>query len=175
MRLIREIRVRQQDKRVCDTWPYVPCAGFAGHEHEVALQQSCSIGGAWLQVPAPELQMLLLENSQNCWDDHVHADHPPCRSAVSRLGCLACCQPLGACLCSSTNTGFRVTLTLNLESGFGRQVLALELLKVLLENSGPVFRSSEKFTAAIKQYLILSLIRNAGSPFPQVGLLNLNL
>lgn len=47
------------------------------------------------------------------------------------------------------------------------QVLALELLKVLLENSGPVFRSSEKFTAAIKQYLILSLIRNAGSPFPQ--------
>ncbi len=52
-------------------------------------------------------------------------------------------------------------------------MLALELLKVLLENSGPVFRGSEKFTAAIKQYLILSLIRNAGSPFPQVGTLNL--
>ena len=50
------------------------------------------------------------------------------------------------------------------------QVLALELLKVLLENSGPVFHSSEKFTAAIKQYLILSLIRNAGSPFPQACL-----
>lgn len=31
------------------------------------------------------------------------------------------------------------------------QLLALELLKVLLENSGPTFRSSEKFTAAIRQ------------------------
>ena len=38
---------------------------------------------------------------------------------------------------------------------------------MLLDNSGPVFRRSERFTAAIKQYLILSLIRNAGSPFPQ--------
>jgi hypothetical protein len=31
------------------------------------------------------------------------------------------------------------------------QLLALELLKVLLENSGPTFRGSEKFTAAIRQ------------------------
>ena len=43
------------------------------------------------------------------------------------------------------------------------QVLALELLKVLLENSGEVFQGSEKFTGAIKQYLCLSLLKNAAS------------
>lgn len=46
------------------------------------------------------------------------------------------------------------------------QVLALELLKVLLENSGKVFQASEKFTGAIKQYLCLSLLKNASSPVP---------
>lgn len=46
------------------------------------------------------------------------------------------------------------------------QVLALELLKVLLENSGKVFQASEKFTGAIKQYLCLSLLKNASSPIP---------
>ena len=43
-------------------------------------------------------------------------------------------------------------------------MLALELLKVLLENSGPAFRCSERFTGAIKQYLCLSLLKNAASP-----------
>ena len=43
------------------------------------------------------------------------------------------------------------------------QVLALELLKVLLENSGEAFQGSEKFTGAIKQYLCLSLLKNAAS------------
>lgn len=46
------------------------------------------------------------------------------------------------------------------------QVLALELLKVLLENSGPTFRSSERFTAAIRQYLCLSLLKNSASSIP---------
>ncbi|CAL8462959.1 g2493 [Coccomyxa elongata] len=46
------------------------------------------------------------------------------------------------------------------------KVLALELLKVLLENSGKVFQASEKFTGAIKQYLCLSLLKNASSPIP---------
>ena len=45
-------------------------------------------------------------------------------------------------------------------------MLALELLKVLLENSGPAFRGSDKFTGAIKQYLCLSLLKNAASPHP---------
>jgi brefeldin A-inhibited guanine nucleotide-exchange protein len=44
--------------------------------------------------------------------------------------------------------------------------LALELLKVLLENSGPTFRSSERFTAAIRQYLCLSLLKNSASSIP---------
>jgi brefeldin A-inhibited guanine nucleotide-exchange protein len=46
------------------------------------------------------------------------------------------------------------------------QLLALELLKVLLENSGPIFRSSERFTAAIRQYLCLSLLKNSASSIP---------
>jgi brefeldin A-inhibited guanine nucleotide-exchange protein len=46
------------------------------------------------------------------------------------------------------------------------QVLALELLKILLENSGPVFATSEKFAAAIKQYLCLSLLKNCASAIP---------
>ncbi|KAI8465270.1 MAG: hypothetical protein J3K34DRAFT_525495 [Monoraphidium minutum] len=46
------------------------------------------------------------------------------------------------------------------------KLLALELLKVLLENSGPTFRSSEKFTAAIRQYLCLSLLKNSASSIP---------
>ena len=48
-----------------------------------------------------------------------------------------------------------------------RQVLALELLKILLENSGPVFATSEKFAAAIKQYLCLSLLKNCASAISQ--------
>jgi len=47
------------------------------------------------------------------------------------------------------------------------QVLALELLKILLENSGPVFATSEKFAAAIKQYLCLSLLKNCASAISQ--------
>ncbi|EFJ50436.1 hypothetical protein VOLCADRAFT_80189 [Volvox carteri f. nagariensis] len=46
------------------------------------------------------------------------------------------------------------------------KVLALELVKVLLENSGPVFRRTDKFLAAIRQYLCLSLIKNSASPLP---------
>lgn len=47
------------------------------------------------------------------------------------------------------------------------QLLALELLKILLENSGPVFRHSERFIAAIKQYLCLSLLKNVTSSVSQ--------
>lgn len=48
------------------------------------------------------------------------------------------------------------------------QVLALQLLKILLENSGPVFHSTERFITAIKQYLCLSLLKNCASQYPQV-------
>ncbi|KAL3151970.1 hypothetical protein ABBQ32_001093 [Trebouxia sp. C0010 RCD-2024] len=47
------------------------------------------------------------------------------------------------------------------------KVLALELLMILLENSGEVFRTSEKFSSAIKQYLCLSLLKNCTSSIPQ--------
>lgn len=45
-------------------------------------------------------------------------------------------------------------------------MLALELLKILLENSGPLFRSTERFVTAIKQYLCLSLLKNCQSAVP---------
>ncbi|XP_019432960.1 PREDICTED: brefeldin A-inhibited guanine nucleotide-exchange protein 2-like isoform X2 [Lupinus angustifolius] len=43
------------------------------------------------------------------------------------------------------------------------KILALELLKILLENAGAVFRNSERFLGAIKQYLCLSLLKNSAS------------
>jgi brefeldin A-inhibited guanine nucleotide-exchange protein len=47
------------------------------------------------------------------------------------------------------------------------KILALELLKILLENSGPLFRSGERYIGAIKQYLCLSLLKNCSSAAPQ--------
>ncbi|XAR54126.1 hypothetical protein NMG60_11029136 [Bertholletia excelsa] len=43
------------------------------------------------------------------------------------------------------------------------KILALELLKILLENAGAIFRTSERFLGAIKQYLCLSLLKNSAS------------
>ncbi|KAI3796526.1 hypothetical protein L1987_39200 [Smallanthus sonchifolius] len=43
------------------------------------------------------------------------------------------------------------------------KIVALELLKILLENAGAVFRTSERFLGAIKQYLGLSLFKNSAS------------
>ncbi|KAI3449141.1 hypothetical protein Pfo_005806 [Paulownia fortunei] len=43
------------------------------------------------------------------------------------------------------------------------KIVALELLKILLENAGAVFRTSERFLDAIKQYLCLSLLKNTAS------------
>ncbi|KAJ0113240.1 hypothetical protein Patl1_00282 [Pistacia atlantica] len=43
------------------------------------------------------------------------------------------------------------------------KIVALELLKILLENAGAVFRTSERFLGAIKQYLCLSLLKNTAS------------
>lgn len=56
---------------------------------------------------------------------------------------------------------------LNDINGYPLQLLALELLKILLENSGPVFRHSERFISAIKQYLCLSLLKNVTSSVTQ--------
>ncbi|KAI3743894.1 hypothetical protein L1987_56961 [Smallanthus sonchifolius] len=43
------------------------------------------------------------------------------------------------------------------------KIVALELLKISLENAGAVFRTSERFLGAIKQYLGLSLLKNSAS------------
>ncbi|KAK8635509.1 hypothetical protein V6N13_004243 [Hibiscus sabdariffa] len=43
------------------------------------------------------------------------------------------------------------------------KILALELLKIFLENAGAAFRTSERFLGAIKQYLCLSLLKNSAS------------
>ena len=43
------------------------------------------------------------------------------------------------------------------------KVLSLELLKILLANAGPVFRSSPKFAHTIRQFLCRSLLKNCSS------------
>lgn len=43
------------------------------------------------------------------------------------------------------------------------KVVALELLKILLENAGAIFRTSDRFLGAIKQYMCLSLLKNSAS------------
>ncbi|KAL2603207.1 hypothetical protein R1flu_013143 [Riccia fluitans] len=48
------------------------------------------------------------------------------------------------------------------------KIVALELLKILLENAGAVFRTSDRFLGAIKQYLCLSLLKNIASPMMNV-------
>ncbi len=47
------------------------------------------------------------------------------------------------------------------------QVLALELLKIVLDGCGPTFRNSERFLSAIRQYLCLSLLKNSASSVSQ--------
>ncbi len=46
--------------------------------------------------------------------------------------------------------------------------MALELLKVLMENSGPSYRQGEKYLTAIRQYLCVSLLKNSSSSTTQV-------
>ena len=46
------------------------------------------------------------------------------------------------------------------------KMLSLELIKVLLQNAGPTFRTHERFVDAVKQYLCLSLLKNCASNVP---------
>ncbi|KAF0980686.1 hypothetical protein FDP41_013169 [Naegleria fowleri] len=55
------------------------------------------------------------------------------------------------------------------------RLLSLELIHNVLENSGPVFRTSETFIADIKQFLCLSLLRNCTSPIPPIFSLSLSI
>jgi len=53
--------------------------------------------------------------------------------------------------------------------------LTLELIFSMLQNSGPVFRSSEKFVAALKSYLCLAIVRNCLSSVPKIFGLSLSI
>ncbi|XP_059654108.1 brefeldin A-inhibited guanine nucleotide-exchange protein 1 isoform X1 [Cornus florida] len=41
------------------------------------------------------------------------------------------------------------------------KILSLELLKVIMDNGGPIWRTNERFLNSIKQYLCLSLLKNS--------------
>uniref|UniRef100_A0A7N0T1N3 SEC7 domain-containing protein n=1 Tax=Kalanchoe fedtschenkoi TaxID=63787 RepID=A0A7N0T1N3_KALFE len=41
------------------------------------------------------------------------------------------------------------------------KILSLELLKVLMDNGGPIWQNNERFLGVIKQYLCLSLLKNS--------------
>ncbi|XP_044507637.1 brefeldin A-inhibited guanine nucleotide-exchange protein 1-like isoform X2 [Mangifera indica] len=41
------------------------------------------------------------------------------------------------------------------------KILSLELLKMIMDNAGPMWRSNERFLSAIKQFLCLSLLKNS--------------
>ncbi|CAL1273315.1 unnamed protein product [Larinioides sclopetarius] len=53
------------------------------------------------------------------------------------------------------------------------KILSLQLLLSILQNAGPVFRSSEMFINAIKQYLCVALSKNGVSSIPEVFELSL--
>eukprot|EP00123_Amoebidium_parasiticum_P018335 comp24173_c0_seq6/m.44187 comp24173_c0_seq6/g.44187 ORF comp24173_c0_seq6/g.44187 comp24173_c0_seq6/m.44187 type:complete len:1717 (-) comp24173_c0_seq6:350-5500(-) len=53
------------------------------------------------------------------------------------------------------------------------KVLSLELLLVILQNSGPCFQNHEQFIGAVKQYLCISLSKNGVSSVPQIFELSL--
>ena len=55
------------------------------------------------------------------------------------------------------------------------KVLSLELLLACLQNAGKVFKTSDMFISAIKQYLCVALSKNGVSSVPQVFELSLSL
>eukprot|EP00002_Diphylleia_rotans_P014444 TRINITY_DN2814_c0_g1_i8.p1 TRINITY_DN2814_c0_g1~~TRINITY_DN2814_c0_g1_i8.p1 ORF type:complete len:1545 (+),score=258.96 TRINITY_DN2814_c0_g1_i8:58-4692(+) len=56
-----------------------------------------------------------------------------------------------------------------------RKVLALEMIQIVLINSGPFFRVHEVFISSIKQYLCMSLLKNGVSSLPSVFGLSLSI
>ncbi|XP_035208978.1 brefeldin A-inhibited guanine nucleotide-exchange protein 1-like isoform X2 [Stegodyphus dumicola] len=55
------------------------------------------------------------------------------------------------------------------------KVLSLELLLSILQNAGPVFKSTDMFINAIKQYLCVALSKNGVSSIPEVFELSLSI
>lgn len=48
------------------------------------------------------------------------------------------------------------------------KIVALELLKTVLENAGPGVVACDKFVGAMRHYLCAALLKNHGSSVPQV-------
>lgn len=67
-----------------------------------------------------------------------------------------------------SSTGIQVGSATSEATMFRGKTLALELLKLVLENSGPVFREGERFLGAIKEHLCLSLLKNCAVPVASV-------
>jgi brefeldin A-inhibited guanine nucleotide-exchange protein len=55
------------------------------------------------------------------------------------------------------------------------KILSLEMLLSIVQNAGPVFRSHDTFSTAVKQYLCVALSKNGVSPIPEVFHLSLAL
>uniref|UniRef100_A0A4W4GBI9 SEC7 domain-containing protein n=1 Tax=Electrophorus electricus TaxID=8005 RepID=A0A4W4GBI9_ELEEL len=55
------------------------------------------------------------------------------------------------------------------------KVLSLQLLLSILQNAGPIFKTNEMFTNAIKQYLCVALSKNGVSSVPEVFDLSLSI
>lgn len=53
------------------------------------------------------------------------------------------------------------------------KILSLEMLLSIVQSAGPVFRSHDTFSTAIKQYLCVALSKNGVSPIPEVFHLSL--
>lgn len=68
-------------------------------------------------------------------------------------------------LCKLSTTSENTALD---QAAIRGKVLALELIKILLENSGPVFHGSEKFISALKDNLCLSMLKNCSSSIQEV-------
>ena len=60
-------------------------------------------------------------------------------------------------------------------SVFPFQVLSLRLILAVLQNAGPVFRSTRLFIEVIKQYLCVALSKNGVSPIPEIFEMSLNI
>ncbi|KAK2077578.1 hypothetical protein QBZ16_004423 [Prototheca wickerhamii] len=98
---------------------------------------------------------------------------PPPAATLRRESSSFRSDDVDAILQRSAYLVFRALCKLSIQSEPGNdattakgKVLALELLKIVLENSGPVFAASTRFVGAIRQHLCLSLLKNCASSVP---------
>ena len=111
-----------------------------------------SIGLRMRKRPFPEPCTSHCLRPSPCEEEKKEREPPPCVE-INRVFPLRKPKP-PSCCCPLVCRG---------------KVLALELLRLLLEGSGPTFRLGERFLTAIRQYLCVSLLKNGGSSVPAVA------